>query len=580
MRVFRTFIGLGCALVLWSACSSQKYPAARNVYAIKDPTLIQQRSDSLFFAAQRSKMLGDYKTAITQFSDYLRLNRQNSTVYYELARLFMEVNNPAYALGFARRAANMDTTNRWFQLTLADALGMNNQFDSAAAVYARLSRQYPESEDYLFNKAMLLSKAGKTDDALAVLNQLEEKTGVVEELVYQKQRLLLKQSKVDEAAAEIRKLIDQSPQEIRYYQLLAEVYDANDRIDEASAIYKSILARDSNNARSLIALANYAKQRGDSTVYWQYLTRAFTNPDYSIDEKVAFVYPYLQMLQIDSTKLKEGLQLTHLVIRAHPTEAKAYALQADMYSQADMLDSALENYNKAISLDSSRFSVWYQLMWIYSRKEVPAELLKASKVVTAKFPEEFMGFYFQGVASYLLQQYPGAISSLNQALSLGSADKRFLGDVYSLLGDAYHAVGQHQQSDSSYERALIIRPDDAVVLNNYSYYLSMRGDQLEKAEQMSRHSLELQPESATYMDTYAWVLFRLGRYEQARQWIEKALQDPEAQKDPNVLEHYGDILFNLKDVAKALEYWQRAKEKGASSVGLARKIAEKRYIDL
>ncbi|GAA0534900.1 tetratricopeptide repeat protein [Chitinophaga japonensis] len=579
MRVLLTVIGLGCVLA-WCACSGPKHTAAGNVYAIKDPTLLQQRTDSLFFAAQRSKMLGDYKTAITQFSDYLRLNRHNPTVYYELSRLFMEVNNPAYALGFARRAAAMDTSNRWFQLALADALGINGQFDSAAAVYARLSRQYPESEDYLFNKAMLLSKAGKIDDALAVLNQLEEKTGIVEELIYQKQRLLLKQSKVDAAAAEIRKLIDQYPQELRYYQLLAEVYDANDRVKEASAVYQYILDRDSSNARSMIALANYAKQRGDSATYWQYLTRAFSNPYYSIDEKVAFVYPYLQMLQLDSSKLQEGLQLTRLVIKAHPTEAKAYALQADMYSQADILDSALVNYRKAISLDSSRFSVWYQLMWIYSRLDNPAELLKAGKVVTERFPEEFMGFYFKGVACYLLQQYPDAIGSLKKALTLGNGDKRFLGDVYSLLGDAYHAIGQHPQSDSSYEHALTLRPDDAVVLNNYSYYLSLRGEQLEKAERMSRRSLELEPGSATYMDTYAWILFRLGKYEQARQWIERALEDPEAQKDPNVLEHYGDILFNLKDVAGALEYWQRAREKGASSVGLARKIAEKRYIDL
>jgi len=579
MRVLITVIGLGCALT-WGACSSTKHTATGNVRAIKDPTIIQQRSDSLFFAAQRSKMLGDYKTAITQFSDYLRLNRQNPTVFYELSRLFMEVNNPSYALGFARRAAAMDTTNRWFQLALADALGMNQLFDSAAVVYDRLSRQYPESEDYLFNKAMLLSKAGKTDEALAVFDKLEEKTGIVEELVYQKQRLLLKQSKVEEAAAEIRKLIDQNPAEVRYYQLLADVYDANDRVQEATGIYDTILTKDPNNARSLIALANYAKQRGDSTVYWEYLTKAFANPDYSIDEKVAFVYPYLQMMTLDSTKLKEGLQLTRLVIQAHPTEAKAYALEADMYSQADMLDSALSDYNKAISLDSTRFSVWYQLMWIYSRKDATKELLKASTVVTQRFPEEFMGFYFKGVATYMLQQFPDAISSLNKALTLGSGDKRFMGDVYSLLGDSYHALGQHQQSDSSYERALILRPDDAMVLNNYSYYLSMRGEQLDKAAQMSHRSLELQPGSATYMDTYAWILFRQGKYEDAKEWIEKALQDPEAQKDPSVLEHYGDILFNLKDVAKALEYWQRAKEKGASSVGLARKIAEKRYIDL
>ncbi|HEU4553972.1 MAG TPA: tetratricopeptide repeat protein [Chitinophaga sp.] len=579
MRVLITVIGLGCALT-WGACSSTKNTAARHVYAIKDPTILKQRSDSLFFAAQRSKMLGDYKTAITQFSDYLRLNRQNPTVYYELARLFMEVNNPAYALGFARRAAAMDTTNRWFQLALADALGMNQLFDSAATVYDRLIRQYPESEDYLFNKAMLLSKAGKTDDALAVLDQLEEKTGVVEELVYQKQRLLLKESKVDAAAAEIRKLIDQNPGEIRYYQLLADVYDANDRVKEATAVYQTILSKDPDNPRSLIALANYARQRKDSTTYWSYLTKAFANPDYSIDEKVAFVYPYLQMMQLDSSKLQEGLLLTRLVIQAHPKEAKAYALRADMFSQADMLDSALNDYNKAIGLDSTRFSVWYQLMWIYSRKDDTQALLNASTLVTQRFPEEFMGFYFKGVATYMLQKFPEAIRSLNKAVAIGSSDKRFMGDVYSLLGDAYHAIGQHQLSDSSYERALIIRPDDAMVLNNYSYYLSVRGEHLEKAAEMSHRSLELQPGSATYMDTYAWILFRQGKYEDAKQWIEKALQDPEARKDPNVLEHYGDILFNLKDVAKALEYWQLAKEKGASSVGLARKIAEKRYIDL
>jgi Tfp pilus assembly protein PilF len=115
-------------------------------------------------------------------------------------------------------------------------------------------------------------------------------------------------------------------------------------------------------------------------------------------------------------------------------------------------------------------------------------------------------------------------------------------------------------------------------MNNYSYYLSLRGENLERAEQMSRESLEIEPESPTYMDTYAWILFRQEKYAEAKIWIEKALQYPDAQKNPNVLEHYGDILYNLKEVTKAVEYWQKAKEKGASSVDLARKIAEKRYI--
>lgn len=574
-----SFLLIGCSFLLGNACRPAKNVQTGPVKTvIKDPALLEQRADSLFFTAQRSKLLGDYRTAITQFSDYLRLKKNNPTVYYELARLFIEVRNPGYALGFARRAVGMDTSNKWFQITLADAFGVNGQFDSASAVYGKLFVRYPENDEYLYNKGMFLSKADKPAAALAVFDELEQKTGVIEELVFQKQRLYLKLDRVEDAAKEIRKLISINPGDVRYYLILGDIYGSNDRNKEAIAFYNTALEHDSTNPRALIALSGYAKKEGNNTLYWAYLTRAFANPDYSIDEKIAFVYPYLQMQEVDSTKLREGLMLSQLVIEAHPDEAKAYALQADMYSQANMLDSALLDYNKSVTLDSTRFTVWYQLMWIYSRLEQNDNLLKVSNIVAERFPKEFMGHYFKGVANFLLQNYPAAIESLSTALQSGSNDKGTRADVYSLLGDAYHATGQHQLSDSSYDRALALEPDDALVLNNYSYYLSLRGERLDKAETMSRHSLELEPESTNFMDTYAWVLFRMGRYEQAKQWMEKALVTDEARQNPNMLEHYGDILFNLHEVDKALEYWQLAKNNGANSVGLARKIAEKRYI--
>lgn len=575
MRIYLTVIGL-TGVLLAAACSGSKH-TSRSV-AARNAAVLAQRADSLFFAAQRSKMLGDYKTAVVQYSDYLRLNKQNATVYYELARLHMELQNPVAALNYARQAVALDPGNHWMSVTLADAYAVNERFDSAAVVFDKLTHQFPDNEDYLYNKGISLAKANKFASALAVFSQLEDKVGPVEEIIYQKQRLLLRLSMVNEAAAEVKKLIDRSPDEIRYYLLLAEIYDANDLTEEASKVYRQILSKDPDNARALIALSSYAKKNNDQQGYWSNLSKAFANPSYSIDEKVAYVYPYLQMMNLDSTKLGEGLKLTSLIIKAHPKDAKAYALRGDMFSQADLLDSAEVNYKKAIQLDDTRFSVWYQLMWIYSRKNDPAALLALSNNVTNKFPREFMGYYFKGVASFLLQQYPSAISSLNTALEIGNGERRFLGDIYSLLGDAYHATGQHHQSDSSYETALRYRPKDALIMNNYSYYLSLRGENLERAEQMSRESLEIEPESPTYMDTYAWILFRQEKYAEAKIWIEKALQYPDAQKNPNVLEHYGDILYNLKEVTKAVEYWQKAKEKGASSVDLARKIAEKRYI--
>ncbi|WP_295127871.1 tetratricopeptide repeat protein [uncultured Chitinophaga sp.] len=577
MRVILGVI-LICGALWTAACKTGKPVQSSARAAIKDPAVLKQRADSFFYAAQRSKMLGDYRTAITQYSDYLRLDWNNAAVYYELGRLFMEVRNAPYALGFARRSVALDSANKWYQMGLAEAYAVNEMFDSAAHVYGRLARRYPENDDYSFNQGMFLGRANKPSEALKVFQKLEQKIGPMEEVVYQVQKQLIKLNRVDEAATEIHKLVDQDPSEPRYYLLLAELYDANDMIPQAKAMYDTILQKDPDHPRALIAIANYAKKGGNMADYWKYLTRAFANPDYSIDEKVAFVYPYLQMQRLDSTKLEEGLALSALVIGAHPEEAKAYALRGDMFSQADFTDSALHNYRKAVSLDSTRFTVWYQLMWLYSRNDQVDSLLRVSEAVTKRFPQEFMGYYFNGMANYFMQHYDVAVRSLSKSLQVGASEPRYKADVYALLGDVYHATGQHRLSDSSYDNSLALRPKDDIVLNNYSYYLSMRGERLDKAEQMSRYSLELRPDNPVYLDTYAWILFRMGRYELARQWIEKALQYPQAQQDPDVLEHYGDILYNLKEEDKAVQYWQQAKEKGASSVSLARKIAEKRYI--
>lgn len=577
MRKLLSIILIGGGLWV-TACKTGKTAQGGRTSGVKDPAVLQQRADSFFFAAQRSKMLGDYRTAITQYSDCLRLDPDNAAVYYEVGRLFMELRNAQYGLGFTKKAAQLDTTNKWYQMALADAFAVNEMFDSAALVYGKLARQYPENDDYRFNQGVFLARANKNKEALAIFYQIEEKAGPVEEVVYQIQKLLVKENRVEDAVAEIRKLVVLNPGEARYYLLQAELYDANDMIPKAKAMYDTVLQKDPYNPRALIAFATYAKKEKRMDEYWQFLTRAFSNPDYNIDEKVAYVYPYLQMQSLDSTKLNEGLALSSLIIETHPQEAKAYALRGDMFSQAELIDSALVNYRKAVSLDSSRFTVWYQLMWLYSQSDQADSLLRVSETVTKLFPQEFMGFYFNGMANYFGQQYDKAARSLNRALQIGAGEPRYKADVYALLGDVYHATGQHNLSDSSYDAALAVRPKDDVVLNNYSYYLSMRGEKLEKAEQMSRYSLELRPDNPVYLDTYAWILFRMGKYDLARQWIEKALQHPQAQQDPDVLEHYGDILFNLKEEEKAVMYWQQAKEKGASSISLARKIAEKRYI--
>lgn len=95
-----------------------------------------------------------------------------------------------------------------------------------------------------------------------------------------------------------------------------------------------------------------------------------------------------------------------------------------------------------------------------------------------------------------------------------------------------------------------------LVLNNYAYYLSLRNENLSKAEQMSSQAVLLEPENGTYLDTYAWVLYMRKDYSQALYYMKLAIQySPEI--SGVLYEHYGDILYRNDEKEKALEMWKK-----------------------
>lgn len=533
-------------------------------------------ADSLFMEAQRNKMAGDLKLAIGNLESSDRLVPGNAAVYYELSYLFSQLHHNQEALSYARQAYLSDSSNRWMAMAFADALAQQGQPDSAAAIYGQLRRQYPFQDEYLLSEAALLYAAEHYQQAMGLLDELESRRGLSEELVYQKQLIYLKLHKVDSAAAEIRKLISRDPSESRYYGLLAEVYESNDMTDQAMAVYDTLLKRNPDNPQALVALALYYKKDHDDAQYRQYMQRAFANPAYNIEDKIAFAYPFLKYVEVDSTKKDEALFLCRMIVQSHPEDARAYALYGDMLYQCKEPDSALQVYRHALSLNADRFEIWQQVMLIYASQEQNDSLLGVCDTVTKRFPDQMLGWYFQGMVKVLEHQYEGAISSLRRALEIGVKGREMKSRIYASLGEAYHETGNDTASDSCFNVSLQINPDDDVTLNNYSFYLSERGTQLDKAERMCKTALALKPGYYVYEDTYAWVLYKMRKYKQARLWIEKALQDPEARENPGYLEHYGDILYRLNEVDMAVKYWQMARDKGGDSPYLYRKIENRR----
>src|SRR5690606_18307556 len=189
------------------------------------------------------------------------------------------------------------------------------------------------------------------------------------------------------------------------------------------------------------------------------------------------------------------------------------------------------------------------------------------------FPEQAEFYLFNGVANVQLGKYTQAVASLNKGLDLAQ-DTALKLQFYSNLGDAYHAAGDHAASDKAFEAALRLDRSNGLIMNNYAYYLALREQHLEKAARMSRQSIRLDPENVAYQDTYAWVLYKAGRYAEACKWIEKAIDS--FPHSPTFLEHYGDILFQLGEKNEAVEMWNKARELGGRSGLLDQKIKEKK----
>jgi tetratricopeptide (TPR) repeat protein len=542
---------------------------------VADTTSVRY-ADSLFIEAERLKLQGDPDQARGLFRKFLAVRPGNAAAYYELALLDGASRDAAGTLDNARRAVRLDTANQWFAIAYANALSMNGRHDSAALVFHHLSERFPANVQYLYNEAVMRSAAGDYHAALVLFNRLEDREGVNEEFVYQKQRIFLKLGETDSAAAEIRKLIDFNPGNARFYALLAQVYADNHEPDKAIQVYRSLLDKYPDNPQAMVALGLFYKQKGDDTAYRRYMARAFGNPRFDIDDKIAFVYPYLKYVEVDSSKKEEALSLCRFIVQAHPGNAKAHALFGDMFFRCNMPDSALQEYRKTLALDDSGYEVWSQMMLLYATTGRNDSLLVLSGRAIGRFPDEAGAWYFHGMALFFTGHMQECTVSLRQALKLQVQGKALKGRIYATLGDAYHNLGQYASSDSCLRAALELNPSDDLTLNNYSYYLAERDEDLDLALSMIKRAVALKPDNISYQDTYGWVLYRMGKYRAAKIWMEKVLSHPEAENHPGYLEHYGDVLYRNHEVEEAVKYWRMAREKGGDSALLEWKIDKRR----
>lgn len=538
----------------------------------------QIKFTTLYFNGSKEKILGNYDQAASLYSQCIRINPKSASAMYELAGVYKEQGKYSDALYFARRASNLEPGNKWFLLLLAECYLNNNLFGNAAGVYEGLTKIYPYDLEFYDRWVNTLLQMGKLLDAIKVYDIVEKKFGVREEITLQKQRIYIKLGKLDKAVDEINRLMRANPREVRYYELLSDLYRANSMFDKALETLNRIPEIDPANGNVHLKLADLYRSSGKINNALEELKIAFSRPDIDLSLKMGHLMSLHLFTELNRDYKPQLLELTKILVETHPDEARSHAIYGDYLLRERNLEDAISHYAKAIELDKNAFGVWNQLVLTLTDLKQYDELYRTTLSAIELFPTQPVFYLFNGIAAIQKKQYKEAIDVINNGLKLVVDNNALLELFYSNLGDAYYQMGLHAASDSAYDKTLQINPENAYVLNNYSYYLSIRKQKLEKAEKMSKKANELDPDNSAFQDTYGWILYGIGRFEDAKVWMEKAIESG-GNGNGVILEHYGDVLFQLGEKEKAMEQWQKAKESGRHSPQLPEKIIEKKIIE-
>ncbi len=528
--------------------------------------------------AAKEKILGNYEASEKLFQKALDINPNSAPAHYELGNIYSIQEKPQLALEQYEMAVKSDKSNYWFHLSYTTALRDLGQSEKAIEEFTALIAKEPKRIELKYELAQLLLNNDKKEEGLEVINQIEEELGVTEEVSFLKQRVHLSNNDVDAAAAEIQKLIDTYPNEINYYGALADTYALNGRKEEALKVYEKMQQLDSTNYKLQFSMAEFYRQEGENEKHIDNLSKAFLNPEMDIDEKIKYVLTFYDVDSRNKEQKQDGIELCRKIALAHPENAKSFALLADFQYFDNQIEAAKQSYITTISLDSSRFPVWNQLIFIFADQGDTTELVGYSRRAIELFPNQPTVYLTYGIGLSQQGDNERAIEYLELGKDLVLDNPSMKSQFYSSLGDAYHEINDHVKSDKNYDQALSLDPKNIIVLNNYSYYLSLRDENLEKAKKMSAKSNNLAPNQASFQDTYAWILFQLKEYENAKIWIDKAI-DNSSDPSAELLEHKGDILFHLGELEEAVEFWKRAKKAGSTSKTIDKKITDKTYYE-
>ena len=518
---------------------------------------VDKRKNALNFSKGiECKYKEDVQGAITHFEKALKFMPDDAASMFELSEQYVKAGRVDDAFAMIQKATEIDPENKWFQMRLARFYRNYEQYDDFIGVYETLTAKYPNDVDMLGELVEVYLIAGRFDKALDKLALLEKEIGPLPLIGEQRVEIYKRQGKTKNVIGELQKMIDADPENTRYYNMLAKVYMDNGKEKEAVKLYERIKEIDPNDPYINVALLEYYEKRGELDKAFEELLAAINNKNLDFNTK-ANVYDYwFNKFQTADQINSQALEAGRAFVANYPDNKMGYLILGSYYMNREEYRECRDMALHALSIEPSNFPAWQYLVLSEAPLRENDSLLKHSVQALQYYPTQPVFYWFAGVSHALSKQDEAAIGYFEKGRKFVT-DRQLLADFDSYLGDLYHSTGDIEKAFQAYDRVLRFNPDDALVLNNYAYYLALRKERLDEAKEMALHAVELDPNNATYLDTYAWVLYQQGAYEAAEAQMGKAVKLMK-QPDKTYYLHYASILEKVGKSEKAEEYRNKA----------------------
>ena len=540
----------------------------------------RQLYDLLYLDGLCERLAGHADAAYDLFSRCIETDSTRPEAYFYLAQYLTVMHDKGKALAYFQKAADLAPTNAIYLETVAQAYVSQQRYAEAIAALERLYDKNHDREDVLTMLVQLYEQENDHTNAIRTLERLELIEGKSERLSLAKVGIYQEQGNKRAAIAEMKRLAEQYPNDLNYSGMYADILLANDQEKKALDIYKRILREEPLNSRAQIAMRAYYRQKGDSAMADTMTMRLLTNRSASTNDKVYVLRDEINENEShggDSTKV---LGIFRRALAQPQGDADMTILMATYMELKKMpRDSIAPVLEQVLQIAPDNAAARLQLVGYAWEKQDMDRVIDLCQSARQYTPDEMAFYYYQGMAYLRKDDTDHALGAFQNGIGVinDQSNPDIVSDFYAAMGDLLHQKGRQQEAFAAYDSCLQWKDDNIGCLNNYAYYLSEVDQQLDRAEQMSYKTIKAEPKNPTYLDTYAWILFKQKRYAEAKIYIDQTLLC-DSDSSAVMVEHAGDIYAMNGDIDKAVELWQQALKEEPEKQVLIRKIKLKKYI--